>query len=161
MDDGDLSAEELLTLFDWTCSEILDSVAPLRSKRMKPLSEPWLNDFTRSLRSACRQAERRWKKVQVSFGVLQDTLGMYQRAVKTGKTEYFSHLVASNSQRPQVLNLMLLTLLLVVRALAVLRAGPPFAINSSRTHSETGVYILLKSIYYTLFITHFYNCHVI
>jgi len=53
-----LSADELSTLFDSTCTNILNYVAPFKTVHSKPLSEPWLNDTTRALRRACRQAER-------------------------------------------------------------------------------------------------------
>uniref|UniRef100_G3PBI9 Uncharacterized protein n=1 Tax=Gasterosteus aculeatus TaxID=69293 RepID=G3PBI9_GASAC len=100
-----LNVEELVSIFDATCTEILNSVAPLREKRRKPQKEPWLNVNTRSLRRACRTAERKWKKdkLQVSLQILKDLLHKYQGAVKSAKTHYLSHLVASNTQRPQVL----------------------------------------------------------
>lgn len=105
LDDCNLSVEEFTVLFNSTCTEILDSLAPLRKKRPKVRTEPWLNDITRSLRRACRVAERKWKKdkLKISFEMMQDTLCKYQRAVKSAKTKFFSDLVASNSQRPQVL----------------------------------------------------------
>ncbi len=105
LDDCDLSVEEFTVLFDCICTEILDSVAPLRKKHPKVVSEPWLNDTTRSLRRACRVAERKWKKdkLKISFIMMQDALYKYQRAVKSAKTKFFSDVVASNRQRPQVL----------------------------------------------------------
>ncbi len=105
LDDCDLSVEEFTVLFDCICTEILDSVAPLRKKHPKVVSEPWLNDTTRSLRRACRVAERKWKKdkLKISFIMMQDALYKYQRAVKSAKTNFFSDVVASNRQRPQVL----------------------------------------------------------
>lgn len=101
----DLSAEELITLFDSICTDILDFVAPFRTKRSKLLSDPWLNDTSRALRRACTRAERKWKKdkLHVSLGILWDCLSKYLRAVKTAKTEFISNLVSQNSHRPQVL----------------------------------------------------------
>ena len=100
-----LSADELICLFNSTCTSTLDSVAPLRTKRTKALSEPWLNDSTRGLRRACRQAERRWKKdkLRVSHEILKSRLSDYQKAIKSAKTRYISNLVSNNYHRPQVL----------------------------------------------------------
>ncbi len=94
LDDCDLSVEEFTVLFDCICTEILDSVAPLRKKHPKVVSEPWLNDTTRSLRRACRVAERKWKKdkLKISFIMMQDALYKYQRAVKSAKTIFFQTL---------------------------------------------------------------------
>lgn len=49
VDDGDLSVEDFTVLFDCNCTEILDSIALLKSKRTKALSELWLNDYKRFL----------------------------------------------------------------------------------------------------------------
>ncbi|KAI2646105.1 RNA-directed DNA polymerase from mobile element jockey [Labeo rohita] len=114
-DDCDLSVEEFTVLFDSTCTEILDSVAPLKKKRPKE-SEPWLNETTHSLRRASRVAERKWKKdkLEISFEMMEDALRKYQRAVKTAKTKFFSDLVANNSQRPQLSSYVLHTAPLTV-----------------------------------------------
>lgn len=50
--DSYLDVECLITLFNNTCSEISDSVGPLRSKH------PWLKDTTRFLRGTCRITEK-------------------------------------------------------------------------------------------------------
>ncbi len=56
---SDLCADELLTSFTSVCSNILDSIAPLKTRCFKPKSEPWLNDSTRAARRLCRRAERK------------------------------------------------------------------------------------------------------
>ena len=91
-----LSADELMSLFNSTCTSTLDSVAPLRMKRTKALLEPSLNDSTR------RQAERRWKKdkLRVSYEILLSRLSDFQKAVKS---KFISNLVSYNYHRPQVL----------------------------------------------------------
>ncbi len=58
----DLDAEQHLSLFNTACSEVLNTTAPLKPKKSKPKTEPWLSDNIRSLRQACRRAERKWKK---------------------------------------------------------------------------------------------------
>jgi len=86
----ELSAEEHLTLFNSTCINILDDIAPLKQKTVKPKSEPWLNDNIRTLRQTCRRAEQRWKKdkLQVSYEILRDSLCTFQKAVKAARTNW-------------------------------------------------------------------------
>lgn len=104
-DVNDRSVDECIAMFDSLCTKILDLIAPMTLKRIKPQKEPWLNESTRALRRTCRQAERKWKKdnLQISRELLQDSLINYQLAVKTAKTEYFSSLVSKNAHKPQVL----------------------------------------------------------
>lgn len=101
----DLSAEDFTILFNITCCDILDSVAPFRTKHIRPRPGPWLYDSTHALRRACRCAERKWKKdrLQVSLGILRECLAEYQRAIKAAKTQYMSELVSTNCRGPQVL----------------------------------------------------------
>lgn len=40
--------DELLS-FNSTCLEILDPIGPLTTRSVKPKTQPWLNDVTRSL----------------------------------------------------------------------------------------------------------------
>ena len=100
-----LTADTLLSNFNLTCTQILDTIAPLRKKRTKALSEPWLNDTTKDLRRACRRAERLWKKdnLHVNLEILRDCLLKYQLAVKSAKSAFISNTVAKNSHKPQVL----------------------------------------------------------
>jgi len=101
----ELSAEEHLTLFNSTCINILDDIAPLKQKTVKPKSEPWLNDNIRTLRQTCRRAERRWKKdkLQVSYEILRDSLCTFQKAVKAARTNCFSEVISKNCHRPKIL----------------------------------------------------------
>lgn len=96
---------ELVNSFIATCTSILDTVAPLKTKRCKPSRQPWLNDCTRTLRRECRQAKRRWKKdkLQISLDILHNCLKKYQKAVKTAKASFLSEIIATNSHKPQVL----------------------------------------------------------
>ena len=103
--EADHSPDVLLSSFTSACSTILDVIAPPRPPRSKSHRTPWLNDSTRSLRRVCRRAERKWRNdhLQVSLQILRSSLVNYHRAVKAAKSQYFSSLVASNSQKPQVL----------------------------------------------------------
>ncbi len=51
----DLNAEQHLSLFNTACSEVLNTMAPLKAKKSK--TEPWLNDNIRSLWQACKRAQ--------------------------------------------------------------------------------------------------------
>lgn len=51
-----LSPDDFIAVFNSSCGDLLDLVAPLRIKHPKQVTEPWLNDVTRSLRSTCRHA---------------------------------------------------------------------------------------------------------
>ena len=80
-DFGDLNVDVCMAMFDSLCTEILDSIGPMTLKRVKPQTEPWLNESTRALRHACRQAERKWKKdnLQISQDLLRGCLLTYQQ----------------------------------------------------------------------------------
>ncbi len=55
------NTEDLTVLFNETCTNILDLLAPLKPKVLKSSSHPWFNHHTRALRRECRKAERKWK----------------------------------------------------------------------------------------------------
>ena len=100
-----LNTEQLTSNFLSTCGGILNTVAPLKTKRPRPRSEPWLNDTTRTARRECRKAERRWKKdkLLVSHVILKECWKTYQSTVKTEKTRHFSDLISKNVNKPRVL----------------------------------------------------------
>ena len=97
--------DELISLFHSSCSDILNSVAPLKYRRPKLTSQQWLDEPTRSFRQACRKAERRWKKdhLTVSFDIFKNALLTYQAAAKKARTKHFSDIINKNSHRPQIL----------------------------------------------------------
>lgn len=102
-----ISDENLVTLLNSSCTDILDRVAPLKPKRPKAntIGSPWLNDLTRAHRRDCRRVERRWKrdKFQVSYEIFPDCLQLYQSSVKTAKAQYFAELINKNAHRPKIL----------------------------------------------------------
>uniref|UniRef100_A0A8C1GYK9 Scavenger receptor class B member 1 n=1 Tax=Cyprinus carpio TaxID=7962 RepID=A0A8C1GYK9_CYPCA len=55
----DLDADQHLSLLNTACSEVLNTTAPLKLKKSKPKTKSWLYDNIRSLRQACRRAERK------------------------------------------------------------------------------------------------------
>ncbi|XP_070404425.1 uncharacterized protein [Nothobranchius furzeri] len=88
----------LLNSFNLTCSDALDTVAPLKLKRKKTTSDPWLNNETRSLRRRCRALERRWKKdkLLISQQLLVDALDLYQRSVRSARNKYFACIISQH-----------------------------------------------------------------
>ena len=104
-DNSSLSVDALSSNFNTICTFILDTIAPFRPQRTKALSEPWINDTTRTLRQSCRRAERAWKKdkLQVRYEIFRDSQTIYQRAVRAAKSSFISNLVLQNSHKPQVL----------------------------------------------------------
>ncbi len=92
---SDLCADELLFSFTSVCSNILDSIAPLKTRCFKSKSEPWLNNSTRAAHRLCRRAEHKWKKdkLQVSYEIFKNRLTNYQKTIKMARVKYFSGLI--------------------------------------------------------------------
>ncbi len=101
----DLSAEELLFRLNSTYMDVLDTVAPVKSSKIKPRYEPWINDNIRPLRQICRRAVHKWKgdRLQISFEILRDPLFKFQKAVRAVKSKYFTAIVDNNYHRPKTL----------------------------------------------------------
>ncbi len=74
----DLDVEQFLSLFN-ACSEVLNTTAPLKPKKSKPETEPWLNDNICSLSQACRRAERKWKKGNFHMKCLKTVLLLFRK----------------------------------------------------------------------------------
>lgn len=65
------NVDHLLTMFNVTCTNVLDMAAPFRkTKRSGPKTDPWLNKDTRAIRRTCRKTERKWKKTNFRFPLL-------------------------------------------------------------------------------------------
>lgn len=60
-----LLVDSVVISFISTCSSILDTVAPVKTKRCKTSRQLWLNESTLALRRECQRAKRRWKKDQL------------------------------------------------------------------------------------------------
>uniref|UniRef100_A0A8C2KHR2 Reverse transcriptase domain-containing protein n=1 Tax=Cyprinus carpio TaxID=7962 RepID=A0A8C2KHR2_CYPCA len=85
--------------------DVLDLVAPVTSSKLKPRSEPWIDENIRSLRPFCRRVEFKWKKdrLQISFEILKDSLSKFQKAVRAAKSRYFAAIIDKNYHRPKTL----------------------------------------------------------
>ncbi len=99
------SSDYLIALFNSSCSDILDSIAPLKYKCPKFKSQPWLDDSTHSLGQICQKAERRWKKdhLTVSFEIFRESLVNFQKAAKIAKAKYYSDIINKHSHTPKIL----------------------------------------------------------
>ena len=92
--------------FNLHCSDILDAVAPFKSRTARTLnSSPWLNEDIRRLRRNCRCAERKWKatKLDAHRLHLKQLLIDFNCKVKEARAAYFTNLISSNKQNPRVL----------------------------------------------------------
>ncbi|XP_073786402.1 uncharacterized protein [Danio rerio] len=100
-----MGPEELVIQFNPICSNILNSVAPLKIKKKKVKPQPWVNSNIRALRQECRRAERKWlkDKLQVSYESLRDCLTTFQRAVKAARSNYLSDIISKNCHNSKVL----------------------------------------------------------
>ncbi|XP_070397940.1 uncharacterized protein [Nothobranchius furzeri] len=89
-----VGVDGLVDSFNTACSAALDSVAPLKLRQKKTISDPWVNDNTDALRRQCRTLERKWKKdkLQISQQMLKDSLAAYQKAVRSAKNNYFANI---------------------------------------------------------------------
>ncbi|XP_056593208.1 uncharacterized protein LOC130412099 isoform X1 [Triplophysa dalaica] len=102
VDDFDTTIEN----FNSTFSEILDTVAPLRLKKIKNSSPtPWYNEHTQTLKKASRKMERNFKKTNLEvFRIAwKDSTRNYRNAIKTSRSAYFSTLIEENHHNPRFL----------------------------------------------------------
>ena len=99
------SLDELVGSFNETCSSILDSIAPLKTKFSKLNALHWLNDHTREIKKQCRRAERKWKQDRLisSHLHLRNLMLSYQSAVENARSAYFSKIIATHPNNPRVL----------------------------------------------------------
>lgn len=132
--------EALNSWFLDTCQTAIDIAAPLKIRRTKTKSEPWLNESTRVSRQQCRRAERKWKKdkLQVSFQILRDRWRHYQSTVREAKRKYFSDIVLLNSCKPRVL-------FKVINS--ALNAPPTVAIDASLAVCENFLHFFIDKVF--------------
>lgn len=85
-----LSSEELFSKCNYTYSDMLNFVPPLKPENLKPKS----NTVTCSLRQECRKVQNEWKKgaAGVQWNYWKKCLKTYQQAVKPEvRYSYFIH----------------------------------------------------------------------
>ena len=101
-----MSTFDLESLFNTSCSNILDFIAALKLRHPKPKkSQPWLDDTTCSLRQACWRAKRKWNKdrLTVSFDIFWNSLAAFQTAAKKVRAKHSQDIINKHSHRPKIL----------------------------------------------------------
>ncbi len=87
-------------------SSILDTVAPLRLRKIKEKSPtPWYNEHSRALKRAAQKMEGSWRKTKLEVFRMawrESTLS-YRKALKTARSDYFSSLLEENKHKPRYL----------------------------------------------------------
>lgn len=96
---SDMGPKELVIEFNSVCPDILNYVAPLKTKKVKLKKvkpQPWVNSNIRALRRECRRAERKWLKDKrhVSYESLRDCLTKFLRADKPARSNDFSDIIS-------------------------------------------------------------------
>ncbi len=85
-------------------SSILDTVAPLRLRKIKEKTPtPWYNEHTLALKRAARKMERSWRKTKLEVFCIawrESTLS-YRKALKTSRSAYFTSLLEENKHNPK------------------------------------------------------------
>ena len=102
LEDLDVETETIASVF----SSTLDSVAPLRLKKIKEINPtPWYNEHTRALKVAARKMERSWKKTKLEVFRIswRERMIEYRKALKTARSAYFSKLLEENKHNPRYL----------------------------------------------------------
>lgn len=95
--------DDLISLFNFSCSDILDSIAPLKYKCPKFKSQPWLDDSTRSLRVFKKQSGNGKKDhLVVSVDIFKESLENFQKAAKIARAKNFSDIINKHSHTPKV-----------------------------------------------------------
>ncbi|XP_051728841.1 uncharacterized protein LOC127501090 [Ctenopharyngodon idella] len=102
LEDLDVVTETIASVF----SSTLDSVAPLRLKKIKEINPmPWYNEHTRALKLAARKMERSWKKTKLEVFRIswRERMIEYRKALKSARSAYFSKLLEENKHNPRYL----------------------------------------------------------
>ena len=102
------SVDDMTDDFNSKCLSILDSIAPFKTRIPKQNPQPWLNEYTRSIKRECRRAERKWKTNNSTTALtclkqLMTLMTLYQQAVKNAKVSYFANIITNNSSNPRTL----------------------------------------------------------
>ncbi|MBN3301915.1 PIF1 helicase, partial [Amia calva] len=100
------SADELLNNFNNTLSTALDTVAPLRTRQIKPTKHsPCFDEHTHSLKTECRKCERKWRetKLEVFHMAWNESIIRYKQALSSARSAYYSNLIDTHKNNPRFL----------------------------------------------------------
>ena len=96
----------LVNSFNVRCASILDDVAPLATRSVRPVNpSPWLDNIICELRRKCRRTERKWKSSQLEVHrlYLKDLRAEYNDAVGRARAAYFSNIISASKHNPRIL----------------------------------------------------------
>ena len=96
----------LVNSFNMRCASILDDVAPLVTRSVRPVNpSPWLDSTITDLRRKCRKIERKWKSSQLEVHRLhlKDLRAEYNVSVGHARAAYFSNIISSSGHNPRIL----------------------------------------------------------
>ncbi len=139
---GAVKLDDVTETMDSLFSSTLDTVAPLRLRKIKEKSPtPWYNEHTRTLKRAIRKMERSWRKTKLEVFRMawwESTLS-YRKALKTARSDYFSSLSEENKNNPRYL-------FNIVAKLAKNKTSTSVAFLKSTAVMTLGTILLPKSI---------------
>lgn len=100
------SIHDLVDNFNCHLSTALDTVAPLKEKKLsKKRPMPWKTQSLCKMKSLCRKAERMWRKhkLAVHYVIYKDSVSNYNKSMHTERNNYFSEIIHSNTNNPRIL----------------------------------------------------------
>lgn len=100
------SVDDLVNDFNTKLRSTLDSVAPVKFKKVSSKRKPpWRNETVNEQKRNCRKAERRWRntKLQVHYDILREHLAKYNKAIREARRAHFSELINKNLNNPRIL----------------------------------------------------------
>ncbi|XP_062379523.1 uncharacterized protein LOC134068036 [Sardina pilchardus] len=101
------SVEDLLDHFNAKMANIMDGIAPLKSKKVKDKQKaPWKqNPAVKLLKRECRKTERKWRKykLQIHYDIHKDMLRTYNFEICKARQSFFSNIISRSSNNTRVL----------------------------------------------------------
>ncbi len=98
--------DDVKVTMDSHFSSTLDTVAPLRSRKIKEKSSTlWYNEHNQALKRAARKMEHSWRKTKLEvFRIAwQENTLSYKKTLKTARSAYFTSLLEENKHNPKYL----------------------------------------------------------
>ncbi|KAJ1201335.1 hypothetical protein NDU88_005148 [Pleurodeles waltl] len=101
-------ARSNLEIFETGTRIAIDTLAPMAPflpKQGRLLSAPWYYEELKNLQRIYRRQERKWQlnKTNTERDKLRNTLENYKLAIRSTKTEYFSHIIREAQSEPKEL----------------------------------------------------------
>ena len=100
------SCDLMVNNFNSKLKSMIDTVAPLKFKKIKTNpTPPWKDHTIKQLKRKCRVAERKWRKTNLTIHhqIFREQLTIYNKALKYARQSYFSNLINDNKNNPKIL----------------------------------------------------------